>query len=111
MRQRIPSFVQGECRRLARVAVAGLVALSMGASAPTFAQEPGEQTFASADDAAHALFVAMQSQDEQSALKVLGPAAKEVLSSGDPSEDGDARVEFVVRYQKMHRLVTEPDGP
>src|SRR5260370_23648974 len=52
----------------------------------------------------------MQSQDEQSPLSVLGPTAKEVLSSGDPTEDADARVGFVVRYQAMHRFVTEANG-
>jgi hypothetical protein len=93
MLQRISNFVQGECKRFARFAAALLVAVSLGGSfAPTFAQQPGQQTFA------HALFVAMQSQDEESPLSVLGPAAKEVLSSGDPTEDADARVGFVVRY-------------
>jgi hypothetical protein len=43
-------------------------------------------------------------------LKVLGQAAKEVLSSGDPIEDADARVSFVVKYQEMHRFVTESNG-
>src|SRR5260370_4075452 len=35
---------------------------------------------------------------------------KEILSSGDPTEDSDARAGFVVKYQEMHRFVTEPDG-
>jgi hypothetical protein len=111
MLQRIANFVQGECKRFARFVTAAVVALSLGGSfATTFAQQPGQQTFASPQDAAHALLVAMQSQDEQSPLSVLGPAAKEVLSSGDPMEDADARVDFVVRYQAMHRFVTETNG-
>ena len=59
---------------------------------------------------AHALFAAMQAQDEQAPLSILGPAAKDVLSSGDPAEDSDARVGFVVKYQEMHRFVTEANG-
>src|SRR5260370_7790507 len=111
MVHRISNLVQVECKSFARFAAALLVALPLGASfAPTFAQNPAQQTFASAKDAAHALFVAMQSQDEQSPLSVLGPTAKEVLSSGDPTEDADARVGFVVRYQAMHRFVTEANG-
>jgi len=111
MLQRISNFVQDECKRFARFATAVLVALSLGgAFAPTFAQRPGQQTFASTQDAAHALFVAMRSQDEQSPLSVLGPTAKEILSSGDPTEDADARIGFVVRYQVMHRFVTEANG-
>jgi Protein of unknown function (DUF2950) len=109
--QRISNFVQGESKRFARLVTAAVVAMSLGGSfAPMFAQQPGQQTFASAQNAAHALLVAMQSQDEQSPLSVLGPAAKEVLSSGDPMEDADARVDFVVRYQAMHRFVTESNG-
>jgi hypothetical protein len=87
------------------------VALSFGGSfAPAFAQQPGQQTFASPQDAANALFVAMESQDAQLPLRVLGPEAKEVLSSGDPTQDSDAHAGFVVRYQAMHRFVTEPNG-
>jgi hypothetical protein len=111
MLQRISYFLQGECKRSARFAAATLLTLSLGGSvAPTFAQQPGQQTFASPQDAASALFAAMESQDEQSPMRVLGPAAKEVLSSGDPTQDSDARAGFVVRYQAMHRFVTEPNG-
>src|SRR5580704_8388182 len=109
--QRFSNVVQGECRKFARFATAAVLALSLGASfAPAFAQKAGQQSFASTEDAAHALFVAMQSQDEQAPLTILGPDAKEVLSSGDPMEDADARVDFVLRYQAMHRFVTEPNG-
>jgi hypothetical protein len=108
----ITAFIQGECKRAAKFATAVLLTLSLaGSLTPTaFAQQPGQQTFASLQDAAHALFVAMGSQDEQSPLRVLGPAAQDVLSSGDPAEDSDARVGFVVKYQEMHRFVKEPDG-
>jgi hypothetical protein len=111
MLQRISSFVDGESKSFVRFVMAAVVALSIGGSfAPAFAQKSGQQTFASTQDAAHALFVAMQSQDEQAPLSILGPSAKEVLSSGDPTEDADARVGFVVRYEAMHRFVTEPNG-
>lgn len=109
--QRISNVVEGEGKRFARFAMTAVLALSFGSSiTPTFAQQPGQQTFASAQDAGHALFVAMQSQDENAPLSVLGPGAKEVLSSGDPTQDGDARAGFVVRYQAMHRFVREADG-
>jgi hypothetical protein len=111
MLQRISNFAQVECKRFARIAATAVVAVSLaGSFAPTFAQKPGQRTFASAQDAAHALFVAMQSQDEQAPLGVLGSDAKEILSSGDPTEDADARVGFVVRYEAMHRFVTEANG-
>jgi hypothetical protein len=52
----------------------------------------------------------MQAQDEQAPLSILGPAGKDVLSSGDPVEDSNARIGFVVKYQEMHRFVTEANG-
>jgi hypothetical protein len=111
MLQRISIFVQLECKSFIRFAVPVLFALSLGcSSAPMFAQEPGQRTFASVEEASRALFGAMHSQDEQAPLSILGPAGKEVLSSGDPTEDSDARAGFIVKYQEMHRFVTEPDG-
>ena len=111
MLRRISSFVQLECKNFVRFAISLLFALSLGcSSAPIFAQGPGQRTFASVDDASHALFAAMQAQDEQAPLRVLGPAGKDVLSSGDPQEDLDARTGFVVKYQEMHRFVTEANG-
>jgi hypothetical protein len=103
--------MQGEYKKFTRFATAFVVAISLGGwFTPAFAQQPGQQTFASAQDAAHALLLAMRSQDEQAPLSVLGSGAKEVLSSGDPTEDVDARVGFVVRYEAMHRFVTEANG-
>jgi Protein of unknown function (DUF2950) len=111
MLQRISIFVERECKTFVRFAVSVLFAVSLGCSlAPTFAQEPGQRAFTSAEDAGRALFGAMQAQDEQPLLSILGPAGKEVLSSGDAAEDSDARVGFVVKYQEMHRFVKEPNG-
>ena len=78
--------------------------------APASAQQPGQRTFASPDDAASAFFAAMQTQDDQLPLSILGPAGKDVLSSGDPIEDANVRVSFVVKYREMHRFVAEPNG-
>jgi Protein of unknown function (DUF2950) len=111
MLHRISSFVQLECKNFIRFAISLLFALSIGcSSAPIFAQAQGQRTFASVDDASRALFAAMQAQDEQASLRILGPAGKDVLSSGDSQEDLDARTGFVVKYQEMHRFVTEANG-
>ncbi len=111
MPHRILIFVQLERKNLVRFAVPVLFALSLWCSSkPIFAQEPGQRTFASAEDASRAFFAAMQAQDDQAPLNILGPAGKDVLSSGDRAEDADARVSFVIKYQEMHRLVTESNG-
>jgi hypothetical protein len=43
-------------------------------------------------------------------LKILGPDAKQIVSSGDDTEDANMRANIVQRYREMHRLVREPDG-
>jgi hypothetical protein len=107
----ISIFVQGKCTNSVRFTVSVLFLLiSVCSSAPMFAQEPGQRTFASAEDAGRALYEAMEAQDEQAPLSILGPAGKDVLSSGDLQEDLTARVGFVVKYQEMHRIVTEANG-
>jgi hypothetical protein len=111
MFQRISNFVQLKYKIFVRFAASALFALSLGcSSARMFAQERGQRTFASAEEASRALFDAMQAQNEQAALSILGQAGKDVLSSGDPQEDLDARTGFVVKYQEMHRFVTEANG-
>ena len=91
-------------------AVAQLILSFAGSLTPAFAQERGQRTFASPQEAGHALFVAMQTDDNQAPLSVLGDAGKDVISSGDPTEDSDERIGFVVKYQEMHRFVTERNG-
>jgi Protein of unknown function (DUF2950) len=111
MLQRISIFIQSGCKSFARFAVPVLFVLSLGcSSAPIFAQEPEQRTFASVEDASRAFYEAMQGQDEQAQLSILGPAGKDVLSSGDPEEDLDSRVRFIMKYQEMHRLIAEENG-
>lgn len=111
MLEKISSFLQTQDKGFVRFAICIGIALSLGcASVPVFAQEPGQRTFASTEEASRALFEAMHAKDDQAPLNILGPAAKDVLSSGDAVEDSDTRASFVVKYQEMHRLVTEPNG-
>src|ERR1700756_5853420 len=81
----------------------------VGLAKSSFAQEAQPKTFASAGDAANALFEATQKQDEKALEAILG-AGKEVTSSSDEVEDKLEREQFSKKYQEMHRLVREPDG-
>jgi hypothetical protein len=74
------------------------------------AQQQGQKTYASAEEASQALFTAAQANDDKAVLEVLGPEGKKIISSGDPAEDEESRSNFVQKFQVMHRLVTEPDG-
>ena len=107
----ISILVRRQSRSLARLSASLFFALSLACSStPIFAQAPGQQTFASTEDAGRAFFAAMQAPGDQAPLRILGPAGQDVLSSGDRAEDADARSGFVVKYQEMHRFVTESNG-
>ena len=109
--QRIWISTQRTGNWVLRFAVSALLVLSFaGSLTPALAQERTQRTFASPQDAGQALFVALQTDDDQAPLSILGDAGKDVISSGDPTEDSDERTGFVVKYQEMHRFVTEPDG-
>jgi hypothetical protein len=88
------------------------VALLLAAcfAAPSVAQQPGQKTFSSAEDASNALVAAAQNNDEKAMLEILGPDGKQIVSSGDDVEDAQNRANFAKKYQEMHRLVKEPDG-
>jgi Protein of unknown function (DUF2950) len=79
-------------------------------SVPVAAQQQGQKTFASGEDASQALFTAAKSNDENAMLNILGPEGKEIVSSGDPIEDSNNRANFATRFEQMHRLKKEPDG-
>jgi hypothetical protein len=78
--------------------------------ARSMAQQQGQKTFSSPEDASNALVKAAQSNDEKAMLDILGPDEKQIVSSGDETEDADHRANFVQKYHEMHRLVKEPDG-
>ena len=94
---------------LPELAVAAIL-LTACFSGRSMAQQPGQKTFSSAEDASTALVTAAQNSDEKAMLDILGPDGKQIVSSGDDAEDAESRANFVRRYQEMHRLVTEPDG-
>jgi hypothetical protein len=94
---------------LARVAaIAAFLTLCFPLS--LVAQQPGQKTFSSAEDASKALVTAAQNNDEKAMLEILGPEGRHIVSSGDDAEDSESRANFVQKYQQMHRLVKEPDG-
>ena len=109
MRRTKVNFDNFHCGNFAELAA---VAILLTACVPTrsMAQQTGQKTFSSPEDASSALVAAMQSNDEKVLLDILGPDGKQIVSSGDEAADAESRANFVQRYQQMHRLVKEPDG-
>lgn len=76
----------------------------------SMAQQPGQKVFPSPEEASNALVTAVQNNDERATLDLLGSDGKQIVSSGDETEDARSRANFVQAYREMHRLVNEPDG-
>src|SRR5580658_9126946 len=81
---------------LAKVAAFGILAVGISCfPVPVAAQQPGQKTFPFATDATKALIASLQADDQPALLNILGPDAKDILSSGDDVEDKNDRGLFV----------------
>ena len=96
----------GHFVKLAAIAIV----LAAGFVGTTPAQQTGQKTFSTPEEASQALFEAAKNNDEKALLELFGPDGKQVISSGDGTEDTRRREYFAQRYEEMHRLVKEPDG-
>jgi hypothetical protein len=94
--------------RVAAAASAVAALLIVGAAPSCFAQQPGEQSFPSAEAASNALVSAVKSHDATAVMAILGGG--EELTHEDDVEDRLLHERFVGKYDQMHRLVREPDG-
>ncbi len=55
------------------------------------AQQEGQKTYSSPEDASNAFVTAAQSSDEKALLDILGPDEKRIVASGDETEDAQNR--------------------
>src|SRR5271157_924643 len=69
--------------RLASTAILVAACLPQG----SVAQQPGQKTFSTPQEASTALVAAAQSNVEKAILEILGPEGKQIISSGDEAED------------------------
>jgi hypothetical protein len=109
MRRRKPKFSNFDLADLLKIAGLAMLLLA-GFSGRSAAQQKGQKTFSSPEEASQALVAAAQKNDEKTMLEILGPDAQAVISSGDPIEDAENHTNFARKYQEMHRFVKEPDG-
>jgi hypothetical protein len=93
-----------------RLAAVSILATLIPWSQLTLAQELNQQVFHSPEEASAALFAAAQQTDNRALLDILGPAGKDLTSSGDPAEDRRDRERFVEKYKQMHRVTKAHGG-
>ena len=104
------SSVRNLIRRSRRVRVIAAVVCSVcfaSSESPAFASQ---QVFPSTAAAAKALIEAAQKDDINALESILGSDAKEVISSGDPVADNNARDTLVAKYNQMHRVAYDDHG-
>ena len=74
------------------------------------AQEAGQKTFATPQEAGNALNEAVKAGDKTTELAVLGASASSVITSGDPVRDKDNADIFLTRFQQMNRWARQSNG-
>ncbi len=74
-----------------------------------FAGDAKQKSFKSPEEAAKALIDAVKRNDTKELLTILGPAGKEVISSGDEVASKAWRNRFVKAFEEMNKLVSEND--
>ncbi|HUM17132.1 MAG TPA: DUF2950 domain-containing protein [Candidatus Nitrosotalea sp.] len=91
--------------------ILGAVALILAATAHDAAPQAVQRTFATPQEAAQALLDAAGRNDTAALLQLFGPQGRDIVESGDPTEDRNARAEFVRRAQEKLRVEMEPSNP
>lgn len=105
------SIVRTLIVRLALTISALLIALAIFPRvAPAQESAAAQQAFPSPSAAVKALVDAAKADDMKALSSILGPDSGDILSSGDPVADNNARDNFVQRYQEMHRLAYDGEG-
>ena len=96
------------CGNLRLAAAAIIFMFTAVACAGTVAKDStGQQEFATPEAAVEALAAAAKTDDEQGLESIFGPAAKELISSGDPVADRLQRKKFSADFDLKNRLTRE----
>jgi hypothetical protein len=89
------------------VAVATLI-IVLSVPLQSYAAQARQKTFASPEEAVKALIDAAKAGSQEELNAIFGPAAKELLSSGDAIADKAVRERFIKAYEAKNALI--PDG-
>jgi len=83
------------------VTMRSLIVLAVLLAACASRKQPGFET---PDEAARQITQALRTENLQEAEEILGPEAKDLLSSGDEVADRNGRKKFVELYDEKHRI-------
>jgi DUF2950 family protein len=86
-------------------AFCSLAAILMSALLGQGCSATHQATFASPDDAVHALVNAVREDNRTELKRILGPESPQIVSSGDPVADRKNVQEFLQKYDRSHRII------
>lgn len=75
------------------------------------ASTDAQETFATPHAAVHAVIQACKNDDVDSLLKIFGPEGKDIVVSGDPSDDKDGRAWFAKWAGQTNKIIPNPQNP
>jgi hypothetical protein len=81
----------------------------LGMAGVSQSRPAGEKTFSSSGDAVLALYNAAKANDTQTLASIFGSHADQIMHTGDAVADHAMQMNFLRRYEQMHRVVIEPD--
>ena len=90
-------------RILALLVMGAVLSLSVGCGVR-------QSSYGSADEAADALLAAVKEGKTRGMMKVLGADTKDMLESGDPVQDQNAREAFLHEYEAAHSIAKDDQG-
>lgn len=67
-------------------------------------------TYATPEAAVTAFVDALNAQDKAALLTVFGPESEDLISSGNPREDAEARAQFLADYSEIAQIVDDGEG-
>lgn len=97
-------------KRIHLVATLLLSVAGLTFTATAEAQAPGQKTFSSSEEALTAFIDAVQKRNHSELEAILGPGNEQIMSSGDPVADKNARDSFLKSYGETHSLVSSRNG-
>jgi len=68
-------------------------------------------TFAMPKDAVQAMIAACEKNDVNALLGMFGPEGKDIIQSGDPSDDADRRARFAKSAHEKYKLIQDTTNP
>jgi hypothetical protein len=101
-------LTHGLSNGLAQFMAVGVAAAVLLHAAP---QPTQQRTFATPLEAIQATIDAAEHNDAAALLQLFGPDGKDILESGDPAQDKDARAEFARSAHEKLQVETDPTNP